>query len=90
MLPERVVQCVRGACCAMCVWRGHTPQSPEHYYTFFADRRKKKAHNKNQHAAAVVDKTNGAVIVVESAHCQPSGAYEYGHMTSPAFAAASR
>lgn len=30
-LPGRIVRCVRGTCCAVCMLRGHTPQSPKQY-----------------------------------------------------------
>ena len=93
--PGCIVQCVRGACFAVCVRRGHAPQSPEHYLLVtsnsFADRshlqQKQPAHSAAS-ASAAVHKAHGAVIDVAAAPCDPSAAY--GHVTLPAFVVASR
>ena len=86
--PGHVVQCVRGACCALCVWRGHTPQRTILSWLTARVGIKKKQHTEQpRRHAAVIDKAHGGVIDVASAPCQPSAAH--GHMTLPAFAAAS-
>ena len=64
------------ACCAVCVRRGHTPQSPEHHHFFrwpLASAAKIKQHTEHprQHAASVVHETLGDVDVA-SAPCQDS------------------
>ena len=82
-----------GVLCGVRVARSHAPERRTLLLSSLIARvwSKDKQHSRaaaHQQAAAAVDKTNGAVIDVASAPCQPNAAYS--HMTLPAFTAASR
>ena len=64
--PGRVVQCVRRACSAVCVWLDHRPRSPG-YYTIATSLKQTKHRGA---ASAAVDKAHGTVIDIAAAPCQ--------------------
>ena len=70
--PGHVVQYVREACCSVCVWLYHPPQSPSPgyyvYYCYFSLKQTKQ----RGAASAAVDKAQGAVIDIAAALCQSS------------------
>ena len=88
--PGRVVQCVRGVCCAVCVRRSHTPQSPELDFYFFADRsrlQRKKTVHRAPASACCSSRQSTRWCHRCCIFCTLSG---LRRMTLPAFAAASR
>ena len=66
----RVVQCVRGSCYAVCVWLGHSPESPEHDQLALPPIACAATQNSKQSTHdGVVDNALDGVIDVASASC---------------------